>query len=407
MVATKKASASTEKQTTVDDHFPTCPPMHPPPERVLPYSDELFKEVAHDWLTATDQPIWALQHPTFHEMIDVASRAPTGVKVKIPDRKVTHQSSSEGKVSTTCDGWQASNDMNTSHSGVTMACTLFKVLHRVGILRKMGWITCDNVSNNDTMLTEFAKLINDHPSQQGMRRWDPDHHHIQAKFDFDGDELPESSRDLIAVIHEIGRKVRSSSKHKHLFKRLQSSEQALLLIDMFVKEFLDKIWLDKTDTRLLHMQDSEWNEIIHLISILMHADEIQQKFSSENDPTLHLAIPLLESLHKKWSVCMKRSRYSELQEPLKAGVAKLKTYYEKTSDSAAYVSLILKRRWIISSVIGTAVYKMSLKFKERYEEIDGSDGSLKLSVQSSVASKQRKGNQAMDLSDDEDDSVRM
>jgi len=32
-----------------------------------------------------------MEHPKFHHMIDVASRAPTGVKVKIPDRKATRR----------------------------------------------------------------------------------------------------------------------------------------------------------------------------------------------------------------------------------------------------------------------------------------------------------------------------
>jgi len=46
-----EAAASAQHQTSVEDHFPT----QPPPERVIPYSDTLFKEAAEDWLAATDQ----------------------------------------------------------------------------------------------------------------------------------------------------------------------------------------------------------------------------------------------------------------------------------------------------------------------------------------------------------------
>ena len=41
-------------------------------ERVLLYSDKLLQQAAIEWLVATDQPIQALEHPKFKEMIDVA-----------------------------------------------------------------------------------------------------------------------------------------------------------------------------------------------------------------------------------------------------------------------------------------------------------------------------------------------
>ncbi|KAI0277661.1 hypothetical protein BC826DRAFT_927679 [Russula brevipes] len=38
-------------------------------ERVVHYSHKLFRQVAVEWLVATDQPIQALQHPKFRELI--------------------------------------------------------------------------------------------------------------------------------------------------------------------------------------------------------------------------------------------------------------------------------------------------------------------------------------------------
>ncbi|KAG2142680.1 hypothetical protein BD769DRAFT_1348977, partial [Suillus cothurnatus] len=55
---------------------------------VIPYSNKLFKQATIEWLVATDQPIQALEHPKFKEMVDIASCATNGVK--IPDRKATH-----------------------------------------------------------------------------------------------------------------------------------------------------------------------------------------------------------------------------------------------------------------------------------------------------------------------------
>ena len=107
-----------------------------------------------------------------------------------------------GEISLTCDSWTAGNGdgffavtghwieevsptewverealfgftpMNTSHSGVHLGQALYKVCQRLGVVHKVhhqsfctspyslniqiGHITCDNASNNDTMLDEFA-----------------------------------------------------------------------------------------------------------------------------------------------------------------------------------------------------------------------------------------------------------
>ncbi|KAG2060943.1 hypothetical protein BDR06DRAFT_871193, partial [Suillus hirtellus] len=50
-------------------------------ERTIPYTHQNFRKAAIEWLVATDQPIQALEHPKFKEMIDVASRATQGVKI--------------------------------------------------------------------------------------------------------------------------------------------------------------------------------------------------------------------------------------------------------------------------------------------------------------------------------------
>ncbi|KAG2346964.1 hypothetical protein BDR05DRAFT_877854 [Suillus weaverae] len=72
-----------QAQQTINSHLTECKLA----ERVIPYSDKLFKRAAIEWLVATDQPIQALDHPKFQDMIDVASRATNGVK--IPNRRAT------------------------------------------------------------------------------------------------------------------------------------------------------------------------------------------------------------------------------------------------------------------------------------------------------------------------------
>ncbi|KAI0373339.1 hypothetical protein BV20DRAFT_937980, partial [Pilatotrama ljubarskyi] len=71
------------EQSTLDFHVKPKAPRPP----VVKYSDELFRQAAIEWLIATDQPVQALEHPKFQEMIDIAARATEGVK--LPNRKQT------------------------------------------------------------------------------------------------------------------------------------------------------------------------------------------------------------------------------------------------------------------------------------------------------------------------------
>jgi hypothetical protein len=63
----------------------------------------------------------------------------------------------------------------------------------------------------------------------------------------------------------------------------------------------------------------------------------QQAFSSDQGSTLHLAIPALETLHKAWSSRSERVKYQYFAPALRAAANKLDEYYEKTTDSPAYI----------------------------------------------------------------------
>jgi hypothetical protein len=68
-----------------------------------------------------------------------------------------------------------------------------------------------------------------------------------------------------------------------------------------------------------------------------HADNAQQAFSSEQESTLHLAIPALEALHRAWSSRAERPKYARFSLALKAAYTKIDEYYEKTTESPAYI----------------------------------------------------------------------
>ncbi|KAJ6618035.1 hypothetical protein B0H10DRAFT_1796135, partial [Mycena sp. CBHHK59/15] len=85
--ARKKAATEAEEAKQKLQQQSLDPHLKEKPERVVPYSDQLFLDAAVEWLIGTDQPLDALDHPKFREMIDVAARAQDGVR--IPGRKTT------------------------------------------------------------------------------------------------------------------------------------------------------------------------------------------------------------------------------------------------------------------------------------------------------------------------------
>ncbi|KAF8813024.1 hypothetical protein BYT27DRAFT_7085470, partial [Phlegmacium glaucopus] len=72
-------------QTLVEDHYT----VQMPKDKPTPYSNELFKEVAIQWLVETDQPIQAFEHPTYQKIIQIAARATK--QVQIPNHKQTQE----------------------------------------------------------------------------------------------------------------------------------------------------------------------------------------------------------------------------------------------------------------------------------------------------------------------------
>ena len=212
--------AAADKQSRLDPHLREKLQK----ERVIPYDDDLFRDAAIEWLVSTDQvccdvemaspwihtnlccifqPIQAFEHPAFQNMIHLAARATNGVK--IPDRRQTREAiistfkrqltalrdrlnvcempalsplsfwpvlqseKVKGKVSLTCDAWQASNcdgylavtgswieeengkwklqttlfgftQLNNAHNGMRLGQALFKIVSRLRIAHKVSTV---------------------------------------------------------------------------------------------------------------------------------------------------------------------------------------------------------------------------------------------------------------------------
>ena len=85
--------------------------------------------------------------------------------------------------------------------------------------------------------------------------------------------------------------------------------------------------------------------------ILKHAENAQHAFSLEQGPTLHLAIPALEALHKAWSARVGRDKYADFTGALSAGINKIVEYYDKTEESPTYVFAMCESGLLNASMI--------------------------------------------------------
>ncbi|KAF7342966.1 putative AC transposase [Mycena venus] len=287
----KKATEGPTTQPTIDPHLKEIPVK----EVIIPYSDELFREAAIEWLVATDQPVDALDDPRFRNMIDIASRAKNGVRIS--GQKATRQGIINmfqkrmdnlkkklngptviGEIHLTDDAWQAQNTdgyfgvtghwieevspgvwesqealigftrLNSAHNGVRLGQALYKIVSRLGIQKRVGYLTTDSAANNSTAAVEFAAQL----LQRDGVVWDPEERHLPCMahiinlatqtlistysksphFDPKDPEshVPDTDmsiplRDEIGLVRTIavkdGLQERSSSKRKQIFKDLQ------------------------------------------------------------------------------------------------------------------------------------------------------------------------------------------
>ena len=131
-----------------------------------------------------------------------------------------------------------------------------------------------------------------------------------------------------------------------------------------IDTLIDKLRWEEADSskhdkiRTLKLDEDEWQNVSTFLSLLAicthnyssltylmiwkHADNAQQAFLSEQVSTLHLAIPALEALHRAWSSRASRPKYAWFAPALDAACNKIDNYYEKTTESPAYIMAMSK-----------------------------------------------------------------
>ncbi|OBZ65234.1 putative AC transposase [Grifola frondosa] len=437
--------AECERQQCIDGHLKKLSPK----DRIIAYSEQVFREAAIEWLIATDQPISALEHPKFKAMIDMAARATDGVKIPTHKaarkeiirmfnaqmaglRRRLNSDNVRGEVSLTCNAWQAGNV--DAYFAVTAHWIDESEPGRIE--KKTGKVF--NYKNRRINRSCLAHVIN-LAMQALIATYSKTPHFDPEKPEAHLNVSSGAYRDEVRLIRAIAVKERSSSKRKEIFRRIQvkagAKKVTQLLIDMRVrwsstylmlhraesnKEHVDTFVYEigreekdltkcrKIDDLKLSMQ--EWVQVKLFLDLLGHADNVQQSFSSDQVPSLHLAIPTLEALHKAWSSRAERNKYRAFSLALHVAVAKIETYYNKTEDSDAYVvsmylvpdmkSSHFEKYWSEELQV-KAKEHMETIFEHRYEQLHAST-SATAPVKKTLS---RTTSLLRELSDDEDNNT--
>ncbi|KAK7686048.1 hypothetical protein QCA50_010860 [Cerrena zonata] len=66
-----------ERQQTLEGHLKVLPAK----EHAIKYTEKHFREAAIEWLIGTDQPLGALDHPKFKQMLELAAAAKDGINI--------------------------------------------------------------------------------------------------------------------------------------------------------------------------------------------------------------------------------------------------------------------------------------------------------------------------------------
>ncbi|KAJ2919527.1 hypothetical protein MD484_g940, partial [Candolleomyces efflorescens] len=269
--------------------------------------------------------------------------------------------------------------MNTAHDGALLGCSLYKIVKRYHIQHKIGHIICDNASNNTTMLKAFEVKLNSsrHHLEARVECWNYRTCHIHclahiinlatqvlittysktshintestaADVDSALDNLSNVSLHVDALIKDLQAKndvkiplaliLDMKVQWSSTFAMLKQAYNLCEYINDFVfKIAQEELSADKARVlRELCVTEEEWTQINKVLKILKHTDEAQHAVSSETELALFHTLPALEHLHKTWTSMAEKPKYFYYHTTINNALAKINTYYNKTSLVNAY-----------------------------------------------------------------------
>ncbi|KAF7372427.1 HAT family dimerization domain-containing protein [Mycena venus] len=280
------------------------------------------------------------------------------------------------------------------HDGEHLATAFLYIIDRIDIASKisrLGWVTLDNASNNDTFMTfleiEFDKRKIPFRKSERHIRCFPHIVNLACKavlgaitdMDFaasgSADFIPDPTRattflDAIArdPVATIRTTIRASSLRRQYFsevlKALQQKDlqllrdvdtrwsSTLIMIDraILLREAIDKFLTNDQfwDLHKYKLGDDEWDALEAFKRILSVLYAFQQRLSAEKTPTLGDALPAFEAMIKAWE--RQKISHPETAHVVQEGIDKLESYRDRVQDVPAYILSMLinpavKLRW--------------------------------------------------------------
>ncbi|PBK58918.1 hypothetical protein ARMSODRAFT_838033, partial [Armillaria solidipes] len=109
-----------------------------------PYSKDAFIDALISWIVADDQSINVIENPHLHAIFLM-------LREGLKDSDIPHRSSLRARILQMWDEYM-------EHLASELKVFLY-ILDRLHITSKIGWITCDNATNNDTMMDHLELLL--------------------------------------------------------------------------------------------------------------------------------------------------------------------------------------------------------------------------------------------------------
>ncbi|KAL4254558.1 Zinc finger BED domain-containing [Pleurotus pulmonarius] len=415
-----------------------------PSAAARPYSPEAFVDAIIEWIIADDQSLNAVESPQLRSIFlmlrdelkdsDIPHR--TTIRNRVTEVWEAHldwleaeMKDAMGKVSLTTDLW---SDTNLSpfmavtahwiegksvptpngdqyvlklrsdligfhrvpgrHSGDHLAQAFIFITDRIQLTPKIGWVTLDNASNNDT----FTSFLEFELRQRGIVfdrcknriRCFPHIVNLACKavlgaitnMEFASETAPDYNpddasmfretldRDPIATIRTVVRVTRASSYRRQCLSEIV---QALYQKDLQLLRDVDTRWsstllmieratllrtaIDSflrrnefADLKKYQLTTAEWNVLDAYKLILSVPHAFQQKLSAEKTPTLCDTIPCYEAMSKKWESL--QAELPALSTVIQQGLDKLEVYRDRAEVTPAYVLALflnpnIKLKW--------------------------------------------------------------
>ncbi|KEP45954.1 hAT family dimerization protein [Rhizoctonia solani 123E] len=275
-----------------------------------------------------------------------------------------------------------------SHTGGRLAENFFEVMEEFGIVQKLGWITMDNASNNDSMMAQLEEYM----VTRGM---DFDRHgnrlrcfpHVVnlavqdiigalsasaksyeenlALQDIKLDTEPELKAYLSSLSRELLERIRRTIAALRRTQRRQglrrtiiagNSDKSWHLRLLELKLDCPTRWSSSRDMieRLLYLYPAvsryiasdptlaeyaithaDYEALHDILTVLNFAHRAQELLSSDKVPTLSFAIPLYHALVDQWTQL--RGTLPALSHAILAGIKKIDIYLDKTRSSPVHI----------------------------------------------------------------------